>query len=359
MLWRADVRHPVSVEAAGELDVRVACFDIARVAAIAAVIALHVTATAYTRAPSVLWPWVLNRALIDYAAPMLLVIAGALSWSPKRLRQGDYGRYMAARAFRVLLPYVTWAVFYLWYKSLLGAAHRDVFGYAELVFTGLAWYHLWFVPAVMAVYVVAPAGAALARRHPVLVIAAAYAVSFVIILVVDVPEPLLISPEVQRSILTTARYFPYAAWGALYAWSPRLRVGLRRLWPVAIGVGVAAGYVMTVPFGSAVMTAWVRTLPIGLVEVGLLGAFTALASAWPRLSEGAAALAPLVFVLYLSHAAPLRLIDDVVAARAPQLFGQAWFVGVLFAVVVATGSLTALAWVRAERMSAARRTLVT
>jgi fucose 4-O-acetylase-like acetyltransferase len=336
-------------------DARVASFDIARVVAILAVIVLHVTATAYTRAPSVLWPWVLNRSLIDYAAPMLLVVAGALSWSPKRLRSGEYGRYMAARAVRVLVPYVAWAVIYLWYRSLLGAAHRDVLGYLELILTGLAWYHLWFVPAVMAVYVVAPVGAALARRHPVLALAAAYALSFAVILLLDAPEPLLVSHQVQRSILTTARYFPYAAWGALYAWSPGLRDGLRRFWPVALGVGVAAGYVMSVPIGSPIMTAWVRTVPIGLVELGLLGAFAVLASAWPRLAAGAAAFAPLVFVLYLSHAAPLRFIDDAVAARSPQLFGQAWFVCLLFAVVTAVGALTALVWVRAERRVTGRR----
>lgn len=118
--------------------------------------------------------------------------------------------------------------------------------------------------------------------------------------------------------------------------------------------GVGGGLAVSAPLGDAIMTAWVRTLPIGIVEIGLLGAAAMTATLLPRLAGWAKRLAPLVFVLYLSHAAPLRFLDDTIAARSPGLFGQTWFVILLYVVVTAAGSLMAWAWVRAERRLAKR-----
>ena len=348
--------QPGPASGGGGLAGRVPEFDLARVLAIAAVIALHVTAIAHRYAPELAWAWALNRALISYAAPVLLIVAGALSWNEKRLGGRDgFGGYLAARARRVLVPYLIWAAGYLALNAALGVtAAATPLGYLELVVTGLAYYHLWFVPAVLLVYVAAPLGARLAKRHPLLPLVAAYALAYVVIRLVDLPDVSWLSYRSERAIVTSARYFPYAAWGALYAWSPLVRAWSRRMWPLVAAAAIAGAVALAGADGA--IAAGLRTVGVGALGLSVLGACAVLGSRWPASDRGAARLAPLVYVVYLAH--PMVLALGVLAldrAGRTGVLGRSWAVVALYAGAVALGGAIAWLWDRVGRAIARPR----
>lgn len=332
---------------------RVAAFDIARVLAIASVLALHVTAFTHTNAPQLAWAWVLNRSLIGYAAPVLLAVAGALSWTPSRLREGDFVPYLLARSKRVLVPYGIWAVGYLMFLAATGQPPASSLGgYALLFVTGLAYYHLWFVPAVMLVYVLAPAGARAAAKHPAFVLLVGYGVAIAVVAMLRLPHPWL-NWRVERALFTTFRYLPYAAWGALFATWPALRAGLRRWWPLAAAVAVAIALMLAPTEGDLAL--WGKTTGAGLMILAVLGACSVLGERWRAADRAAEGLSPLTYVIYLSHAMLLAAMVSAIAAQGRlALFGETWFVVALYAATAVSSGAVAWAWGRAARWSRRR-----
>lgn len=332
-------------------------YDVARCLAILAVLALHVTAIAHLRAPQLGWPWLVNRGLIDYAAPMLLVVAGALSWTPARLTgPPSYGRYLLARAMRVVPAYVVFSAVFWLYSIWLGSAPKPVSVYLELLLTGLSFYHLWFVPTVMLVYVVAPLGAAAVERHPLLLLALVYAVSFAVIKVVDVPHFAWLDSRMQRFVLTTFRYLPYASWGAVYAWSEPVRRIARRWWPAVVTAGVALGWWLArVPLDSTVAVS-LKTMRAGIVCLALLGLFAAAAELWPKVARAAGDLAPLTYVIYLVHALFLAIIDHALTTTGSEaLIGRTWFVLAVYVAVLLPSAGVAWVWTTGEKRLSTRR----
>jgi surface polysaccharide O-acyltransferase-like enzyme len=333
---------------------RVLEYDVARCLAL---LTLHVTGIAHLRAPQLGWPWVLNRALIDYAAPMLLVVAGALSWTPARLRGArSYGRYLLARGWRVLPAYLVFSAVFWAYSLWLGGALKTAWAYLELLVTGLTFYHLWFVPTVIVVYLVAPLGAAVVKRHPLLVLVLVYAVSFAVVKALDVSHLSWLDSRMQRSILTTFRYLPYAAWGAVYAWSGTVRRNMRRWWPGIVAGGVALGYGLSrLQLDSTVMVS-LKTMRAGMVCLAVLGMCAAISEAWPKVAAAARAAAPLTYVIYLVHALFLALIDHLLTTTASEAFiGQTWFVLAVYLAILLPSAAVAWVWVLGEKALSAKR----
>jgi surface polysaccharide O-acyltransferase-like enzyme len=332
-------------------------YDVARCLALLAVLTLHVTGIAHLRAPQLEWPWLLNRGLIDYAAPMLLVVAGALSWTPARLTGArSYGRYLLARGWRVLPAYLLFSAAFWLYSIWLGGALKTAAAYLELLVTGLTFYHLWFVPTVIVVYLVAPAGAAAVKRHPLLALALVYAVSFVVIKVVDVPHFALLDSRMQRFILTTSRYLPYAAWGAVYAWSEPVRRFMRRWWPVIVAGGVALGFWLARVSLDSTVAVSLKTMRAGVVCLAVLGMCATASAAWPRIARTAHGAAPLTYVIYLVHALFLAIIDHVLTTTGSEaLIGRTWLVLAVYVAILLPSAGVAWVWVLGEKQLAAKR----
>ena len=130
--------------ASGQRDVWI---DYLRVAAVAAVVVIHVASRYYYQFGKIdghVW-WTANvlNALFRWAVPMFVMISGALLLG-KKIGIMDFYR---KRAVRLLPPLAFWSAFYLLAKGFLGSgpAHDAGSLLTEFVATGQAHFHLWYL----------------------------------------------------------------------------------------------------------------------------------------------------------------------------------------------------------------------
>lgn len=129
--------------------------DVLRIAAVIGVIGVHVLAGPVQAGEAGL-PVVALRIALTVAAPLFLMITGALTLGPGPHRAGA-GAFLWRRVRRVVPALVFWSVFYLvvvlaWWsgEQLTPAA------LARRVIEGETYTHLWFLSTVLAIYVIAP-----------------------------------------------------------------------------------------------------------------------------------------------------------------------------------------------------------
>lgn len=289
-------------------------YDVARVISIACVVLIHVIAL--YAAPGVgdslalRFVRYLSRE-VRFAVPMFILLSGALSWT----RAGSVAEWRAflVRRFRVVLvPYLVWSAVFM--------VAGDFFGFTSLgtpiviakqLVTGAGWYHLYFVPIIMGVYILAPVASWLYRRSASgLLIAGTLAGLVIPFLLAHIG---LRMTTVLTLISNVSLYLPYAAFGAWYAGARR--EGARpfeRLWPLLIVAGIVvstAGLLADLPVGPEPVSLVVALFSNLLVSFGVIGLAEAVTHRWSSIGERASALASSAFGVYLAHPLVILLLQ--------------------------------------------------
>ena len=97
---------------------------------------------------------VLNRTL-HYAVPAFLMMT-TFALTLSLLREFRLGRYFANRALRALLPYLLWSGLYLFYRFYAFGVSPDWSRWADYLFWGKAYFHLYFLAVAMQLYLLLP-----------------------------------------------------------------------------------------------------------------------------------------------------------------------------------------------------------
>jgi probable poly-beta-1,6-N-acetyl-D-glucosamine export protein len=359
---------------------RVQAYDRLRVVAIAAVVAIHTLMVYRGRVPTTA-PVALIDALLHFAVPVFFFVSGALVWSrPLPDGPGAYVRFLRGRAYRVLLPYLAWSAVYL---AILAAWGHPTSGFPAgpegwtatltaapiLLLTGRAWYHLYFVPALLFFYLLTPLASRAIARKPEWLLAAAYAVRAEGGAAVFAAANRLGGSPLLTLAATVTTHLSDVVLGAWFAMRMQAVLPrLRRWWPASLAVGTAvllARMLALLPKGLPAIAAG-SVVPAGMAlqVLGLAGLAFAI-PANERRDAFAARLAALSYGVYLVH--PLLVLawnGCVTALGAAGLWEHAWFAvlsmsaigAASFAVTSVLSRWRASAWlvgVDARRRSAA------
>lgn len=300
----------------GEARERLHEFDLMRWAAIAVVVFIHVSALGI--APHQVTALAVANKAVRFAVPAFVFMAAGLAWG-KPWRPGSYGAYLLSRARSVVLPYAAFSLVYSAIALRLAGRPWSAYPLKALanLLMGEAWGHLYFVPVVVAVYLLAPLASRAVAARPLLTLLAAWGVAMTLAQWLLARGPV---PAVAGTILL---YMPYAAAGAWYVRRREAAVAwLARWWPALLG----ASALLTLPrrfvldaldaakVWPGVAGLYVNPLDLALV-FGLAGAALALAARAPRLRIAAARTHRLVYGVYLAH--PLLVLAvQRLAARA-------------------------------------------
>lgn len=297
---------------------RVPSYDVLRMAATLAVVFIHgssMVVSRYTHDPR--WVWDANRTLVLYAVPSFLLISGALVWGRPWVPGPGGLREFARRRFGVIaLPYVVFSILYGWYAARIGAPRAvDSLGYVEAFLTGSMWYHLYFVPIVLFVYLLTPLAARIGSRFAWLPLALAVAVQTAVSAAFATSEVSL-TERMDKIVIQGAELVPFAALGALLVWwEPGGRFA-RRWWPAFLVAGVLPmGFRPGVAVVGTLVHELLTSALIGLAVVGLLGAAGALGDAVPALARVCERRSRETYVVYLVHPLLFIVLDRQLSFR--------------------------------------------
>jgi surface polysaccharide O-acyltransferase-like enzyme len=332
---------------------RILEYDFLRLVATIGVVLIHVTATTMGAAPGgvrhasawILWPNLLAR----WSVPAFAFLTGALLWARKTtLTAGHVGSFFRRRIGVVAVPYLAWCAVYFLFSRLTGtgAASRlpaglwpGVRATLSLLVQGKLWYHLYFIPVVLMLYLGAPFISPIARRWPALL--TALAVVLCATRGLTVGRFVVNHPDALALLLGLLTYAPYAALGAWYAVDrERWHRFLRFSWPalLALGLGLRLAEVAGILRSSGTV-GWLATTVayMSLPILGMLGLGVAASSRLARFSRPLARASEGSFGVYLMH--PLVITCSywaLLAASLPAwLWGTTPFAYACVAVVVA------------------------
>lgn len=321
---------------------RLAGYDFMRLIATVAVISIHVLMVSRGDGnASAMLPALFDRSL-HFAVPLFFFVSGALIWG--RYRNDTpvaFARFMGGRASRVLLPYLGWSVLYLAISALRGDAARVVGRAPELLLWGKAWYHLYFVPAIMLLYALTPVIAPAARRQPATVFAATVIVRALAAVLLYGPVKNLGDPLFYTLFVAVTTHLPDVALGAWFALRIDVaRPRIERWWLGLLGAGTI---LVTLP---ALLSGLPRGIsyaspPLGMAldTLGIAGlAFRIRVD--DRGKRTVAALSDLTYGVYLGH--PMLVLAWTVATQAlglGRLWGYSWFLVTEIAAVSAISFL--------------------
>jgi surface polysaccharide O-acyltransferase-like enzyme len=134
--------------------------DNARIAAIFAVVWLHVAAAVVTKSElgSVNW-WVGNGydAMVRWCVPVFVMISGALLLDPAR--KESLSDFYQKRMARIVWPILFWTVFFLLFSLLKGKIKGEPLSLMDLLAklsSGRPYYHMWFLFMILFLYLFTP-----------------------------------------------------------------------------------------------------------------------------------------------------------------------------------------------------------
>lgn len=135
--------------------------DYLRVAATIGIVMLHCSATVvreYGKIPADQW-WFANilNSLTRWGVPAFIMLSGMLLLPGKQ--DEPVGTFLQKRASRVLFPYLIWACVYLvetYVKIQIGWLQLTPEQLWTKILSGVTGYHLWFVPVILALYLLVP-----------------------------------------------------------------------------------------------------------------------------------------------------------------------------------------------------------
>lgn len=281
---------------------------------------------------------VVNRLGSSLAVPTFLLLA-FMSLHPRLAGERGWARRLRARCVQLAPAYLFWVAVYGAARVVLGGERLTPGTAARYLLLGDAAAHLYFVPLLVALTLLAPAWLWLVRR-PALGLAAALAL--------PLGSAALAGAAASAGPLATA--LDGVAGNACYAiaglalveafggWEPA-PARSAAVFPAALAAALLAAAVVT---GHAVaqLTAGAVVPPAAatLARVVLpVAALTAVLSSGARVPGWAAGLAPLTFGVYLVHPLllkPLRALEG----RVPALTGHELAFAVPNALLVAIGS---------------------
>jgi surface polysaccharide O-acyltransferase-like enzyme len=287
--------------------------DVLRILAMAGVVMIHTLSWAMgANGVPKLHPVYLAMGRFGNAVcvPAFLFLTGFLIWAGGPI--DDWRAWWRRRLGVVFVPYVAWSLFYYWIRPSLYPDFtwpgRKLFIIRDIVvrlLTGTAFYHLWFPPILLAVYVLTPLARRLLAAWPPLVPLAALALQgALIVLVQNVP----MAPELKQLLSQFLSLVPFAAIGAWYATVERSRpLPLWALVPAGL-----AGFGLLVARSTGVLDYQMGRLEGYLWRLALLAAVSAfvamlaalLTNARPALlrhRHGIAHVAGLSYGVYLAH----------------------------------------------------------
>lgn len=353
---------------AADASQRIVSYDAMRVLAAVAVVAIHVMAAGMSaRGPEgASVPWLFNTyTFIWFATPAFAFLSAALVWAPRRPVRGwsEYVAFLRRRSTVVLFPYLFWTAFYILYARYTPSDLRPqmpigtyIVDVVKLLLLGRASFHLYFIPVVLEMYLVAPLVSRAFARRPLLTATALWAIGAFTTLVLTAPASDHLVTA-YRMMQYTLWLLPAAAAGAWYG-TMRGRVApvLLRIWPVILGAGLGLRWLDRSPI--LVTTDWQqRIVETTALMLTLLGLVTMLDFLVQRLSLPASRteyLGSLAFGVYLVHPVIIAFVADGIARAGlaglwvSPLFTVVAIAGiamVCFALVGALMRFPAVAWI--------------
>jgi len=310
-------------------------FDVLRIVAALAVVYIHVTSKAAFSTPRESAYFLSNR-LAAFAVPAFIAISAGLAWGAPDRHSGHGHVYYLSRRLRVLVPpYVFWTTVYValgWFmlKPPMGAI-AAVWQYVVALLSGTGWYHLYFVPLAIILYVMSPAARWVMVRSPLALLAVCVAVALACSVLI---RPWPVPGSVGDTFARGALLLPYAALGAWYVHDRERAMGmLSRAWlPLLVGGFGARLYLAGwVSLGKVSFDA-VSMIVMSAELAGLVGACSALHAASPRVTSRLERdLVPLTYGVFLIH--PIVLVSFfglLTALGWPRMWFQPAFTLVIY-----------------------------
>jgi probable poly-beta-1,6-N-acetyl-D-glucosamine export protein len=248
-------------------------FAYLRAAAIVAVIVIHTVAPPITggSAGPLLWPYVAIDVAAHVAVPLFVFVSGAVLMHAHPPPVGPYP-FIARRLTRLLPPYIAVSAVYL----LVRALEEGPLTAAEIVlrlFTGTAWFHLWFVVLVVELTLIYPVLAPWVRfarprtigrlAVPLALLASAY---FLLKVLLYLGQPGWVLSAVLLQGLAPAGYLLFFVAGMAVTAHP---AQVERLMAWLTPARAAPAVLVALLLGAARFAAWLEPSPVRTVLAGL------------------------------------------------------------------------------------------
>jgi surface polysaccharide O-acyltransferase-like enzyme len=347
---------------------RVIAYDILRVFAAITVVSIHICAPFIKTAGPfnpMNWFSLFDQGL-HYAVPMFTFFSGVLSWGVVWVGgPGVYANFMRRRLLVVGVPYLAWCTIFYFLRPLADqgqiphnplALVRD---FVELTISGKMWYHLYFVPMILVLYLLTPLASKAARKAPELFLAVSlvgivYGGPWLIDLIPHLPGHRTLQRVAVPVLVALTTYGPFMVVGA---WFGVRRAVLERAlrWASAplLGAAVAVLVLQTkypVISGALREGTWVYILDMSLFVLGFLGvAFVAADRRFfaegSVLAKHTVALAAATLGVYLVHPLVItfgerKLVGALGLGWTWHYLGFAFMYGVIAVVVCFAVALT-------------------
>lgn len=126
--------------------------DTARIGACFMVVLLHVAAVEFQEFDNRWWASNFYDSFTRACVPVFLMITGVLLLN----RQEELPIFFRKRYARVLPPLIFWSLFYLAWYTLRGEDYGGLLGSIATMFNGPIAYHLWYLYAIVGIYLFVP-----------------------------------------------------------------------------------------------------------------------------------------------------------------------------------------------------------
>ncbi|MEY9212653.1 acyltransferase family protein [Thermobifida halotolerans] len=297
--------------------------DLARIAAITAVVLLHAVATVVTRdhtdLGSATW-WTANvvDSLVRWCVPVFIMISGALLLAPRREGLRSFYR---RRFSRIGIPLVVWSAFYL-SVDLFVKQETDWIGALHRILAGQPVLHLYFLFVLAGLYVLTPFLRVFVAHAPTRMLwwAAATAIGL------GVADQAISAFAGIGEPNAVTRFLPYVGYYLLGYLLRDTTLGRRGVWTatavLAASVAATTGVVGATALAhgewnaQAAYTYDYLSPTVLAMSVALFLLFKPLAARWPRLTSAdrdttaprrrLRTLADLSFGVFLVHLVMLR-----------------------------------------------------
>lgn len=225
---------------------RLVAYDALRVFAILSVVAIHSMMPLRESLPTGSWPRIVDD-LLHYAVPLFVFISGALVWGRYVPGPGSFRQLVSRRGRMVALPYLAWAMLFF-----AVALTQPVDGSSvllrqapALLLTGHVWYHLYFIPMLLALYLLTPLMAPVIRRWPEATLGVVYLLRIVVWGGVPGWQGAGAwlhgwAPDLAWSFAQhVVTHLPHMVLGAWFAIRFDAAISRRRFWPLLLTFGFA------------------------------------------------------------------------------------------------------------------------
>lgn len=136
-----------------------------RTLAIMAVVMIHVVANLMAVEISKTW-WLANiiDSLARWSVPVFVMVSGALLLG----KEEPLSIYFKKRASKIIIPFLFWTFFYELFKMRTQIDLFSIETAIKNIYTGKAYYHLWFLYMIVGIYFATPIFRAIAHRTQIL-----------------------------------------------------------------------------------------------------------------------------------------------------------------------------------------------